>query len=647
MKLQRTLRWLLALGAAVALTGPQAVFADTSSAGLVAGKVHGASNPVSAARVYTYQLADLTLRQVVTDARGNFLFRDLPAGLYKVIAHKPGFLPTVVMLARGSSSADQFLDLELLAEDEIAAGTEQDFWSVRQKIPTDVLREIGLAPAAVPGRRADRDEPRRADLASLHLPNAVAGFQAEMQALAGVDNHPLQGESQVSGGRLGVDGVVGNTQVDFRGFFMEMQGLGSQSQAPTAISARQSAMSLEVRGEGSSRVNLESRSNRLLDGGDHPVDFERYLVSWTAPLGSRGRSEFSAQYTAENNFYRPDWVDTALLPDASRTLRLQGSYSTTLGDTGTLQTELRYRERQIDGFDGDHAVNHGLVRESVELLGQGGWRVQPKVLVEYGLMTKLRDGSLSVTPRGGVVLQLGELWQAMATASYRVHDENAPLYQDFLPALFQQSSGCSLAEESCYKVALTRGRENGGNSLSLGALHREIGETLRLFFDEDFFNHLESLYLVRGDELPEIQFAVTRRISPTILARLESNLAEGGGGLVPTTSDDVLENNVRYLVTSLDTQFQGTATGVYLAFHQLQQELTPLDGEGPSASQLDMERLQVKLTQDLNVLLDLTADWAVHLDMEVSRGSSWVGPAHTGSGDALRKRILGGLAVRF
>ena len=41
----------------------------------------------------------------------------------------------------------------------------------------------------------------------------------------------------------------------------------------------------------------------------------------------------------------------------------------------------------------------------------------------------------------------------------------------------------------------------------------------------------------------------------------------------------------------------------------------------------------------------MAADWALHLDMEVSRGTSPLNPA-TGQ-EELRKRILGGLAVRF
>ena len=54
--------------------------------------------PLPAAKVYAYQLADLTLRKVVTDDAGSFLFHELPAGLYQVITFKPGRAATRVML---------------------------------------------------------------------------------------------------------------------------------------------------------------------------------------------------------------------------------------------------------------------------------------------------------------------------------------------------------------------------------------------------------------------------------------------------------------------------------------------------------------------------------------------------------------------
>ena len=100
--------------------------------------------------------------------------------------------------------------------------------------------------------------------------------------------------------------------------------------------------------------------------------------------------------------------------------------------------------------------------------------------------------------------------------------------------------------------------------------------SFHLYFDDDFLNHFESLYLVQGDKLPELQVVVQRHVAPRVLARLESTYADGGGGLLYAIDDSPYENRVSYLVTSLDTRFQSSSTGVFLAFHHLQQGATPL-----------------------------------------------------------------------
>ena len=51
------------------------------------------------------------------------------------------------------------------------------------------------------------------------------------------------------------------------------------------------------------------------------------------------------------------------------------------------------------------------------------------------------------------------------------------------------------------------------------------------------------------------------------------------------------------------------------------------------------------LSQDLNVLLDLAADWAVQLNMELSRGATSAAAAP--DEESLRRRIMGGIAVKF
>jgi len=65
----------------------------------VGGRVLGQASPLAAAGVYAYQLVDRSFHKVMTDGQGNFLFQDLPAGLYQIIANKPGFTPVVVMLS--------------------------------------------------------------------------------------------------------------------------------------------------------------------------------------------------------------------------------------------------------------------------------------------------------------------------------------------------------------------------------------------------------------------------------------------------------------------------------------------------------------------------------------------------------------------
>jgi hypothetical protein len=372
-----------------------------------------------------------------------------------------------------------------------------------------------------------------------------------------------------------------------------------------------------------------------------------------------------AQYTSQSNFLRPAGVDS-LTSSESRTLNLEGSYRVELSDRSSLETGLRYRER--DGGFGP--VGSEMERSSpslrsslaaqeraLELFGKAGWRFEPSVLVEYGLYTQLRDGSMALAPQGGVVVQLGDHWQAVATASQRLEQGTSLPLDAFTPVRFasagQDPAGraCQDLEQHCYRLLLARQGDDEDNVFAVGAVHRELAETLHLYFDDDFLDHLESLYLVQGDELPEVQVVVERRVAPRVLARLESSYAEGGGGLIYAVDEKPYENRVSYLVTSLDTRFQRSSTGVFLAFHHLTQGVQPVAVAGPKRftsaglPEMQLERVQLMLSQDLNVLMRLAADWALHLNFEVSRGS--LPFTLQAADDEVRRRVTGGLSVKF
>lgn len=598
----------------------------------VAGRVLGEKTPLAAAGVYAYQLADLTLHKVKTDPQGNFLFQNLPVGLYKIVAHKPGFVPVVVMLTRTKAQAYQFLEVELAERQVSQTPTEDDYWSIRARIPSDVLHDI------------DQDEIQLPSFYPSPSGSLVGNFQTEMQAISGVDDI-AGGDGQVSGGGLGIEGNVGSTKVELHGQFRQLNAAPFTVGGGTGGGGQTSSLSLDVAGGGGNRLSVTSANNRMIGrrDSDSPVDFEHYQVNWSQDFGENGRSEFAAIYTDENNFHRHGAIDPLEIPGASRSWLVEGAYTTALGDRGSLQAGLRYRERQFGLSDTERpgkAYEQSPGLASVDLFSRGGVSLQPSFVIQYGLYSTLSDGSLSLMPQGGFVLQLNPSWQVEASASQRVYQDAAQ--PEFLPTLFEQNDLCEQGSESCYEVRFSRGAGED-NNFSVGAVHRVVGDTLRLYFSEDFFDRLQSLYLVRGDEIPELRMSLSRRVSPQVTTTWQSSVASGGGGMFIAPSGQPFENQVRYLITSLDTQFQRTSTGVFISFHHLSQQLDPAAGtSGPSVARIESERLRLMLSQDLGFLMNLATDWAVQLNMELSRGAT---PAE--AQDHLRHRFLGGIAVKF
>ena len=153
----------------------------------MSGRVTGRSAPLPAARRLRLPARRPLLHKVMTDTQGNFLFEDLPAGLYKVIAHKAGFVPAIVMLTRATAQAYQSLEFQLAAAPGRASGrAADDFWALRARVPADVLREIETAENASAGRfqLGDAGLTRRRRYRAV---DPATDFQTEMQALTGVD----------------------------------------------------------------------------------------------------------------------------------------------------------------------------------------------------------------------------------------------------------------------------------------------------------------------------------------------------------------------------------------------------------------------------------------------------------------------------
>jgi hypothetical protein len=606
-----------------------------AQAGALAGRVTSPNESLGAARVYAYQVSDTTLRRVTTDDDGRFRFESLPAGVYKIIAHKVGFLPVIVMLTRASSEAHQFLEMQLRTAPRGSGGGAADFWALREQVPPDVLRDLETAAVVA--------------LTAIETPSPREGaFHTEMEAMTGVDSLRQSGETMVTSGRLGLRGQVGGVRVGLRGDFWQMDGtpMTSAFVRDELTDGQASSLHLRLESESEDLFNVSSLNNRMVAvTSGKPIEFENYRVSWSRPVGLSGRSTFLAQYTDESNFYRWGYFNDIALPDASRTLRVEGTYAAAWGERTNFETGVRYRQRETE-YVRPGALTASLVgtppSETIGVFGKGSYEASPAVVVEYGLYTELSDGAVSLLPRGGFVFELGPLWQAAASFSHRVDAGPTEGRVDFVPTFFSEPETMEQAEEYRYRLVISRPFGDGG-SFSVAALDRRFAESLRFYFSKHFIDHYENLFLVPGDRVPELQMSVSKQLGSSVLARLDTNVSQGGGGIILAGGSRPYENAVRYLVTSVDTQYTPTSTGVFISFQRLTQELTPLHA-GRAPRVMDLESLELMLTQDLGAILDLAADWALQVSMEVSRGLL---PNEGMARDDLRRRVLGGVNVRF
>jgi len=622
-------RLVLALAVLLAATAGLGAQEPDDDSGRLAGHVTTDASSLSQVNVFAYDLAELEMRKATTDVSGRFDFASLPAGLYKLIAFKAGFEPAIVMLSRAAADVTQFVELALEKQTVGDLRQGEGYWSLRDQIPPDVLREI---------QQTVLTDMTTSHSSSLRSP----AFAGKVDTTAGVDGF-TGAEAQLAGASLGMAGRIGSMDI---GLTSEYWQLESTNPDLPAADGRATTLSLAMSGVGQGRVDMTS-INQLRPGFDasrSESDYERYAVSWNQPIGQRMSSRFSAQYYEQSNFFRQGSLSPRDVPIASRVLDLEGGYEIAISDRTSLTTGIRYQEgdQNLVGFPS------GLEPlRSVDIYGTAGWRARPTVLVEYGVVSRLQDGQYALAPQGSVVVQLGERWQAAGTASQRIDDGETQAL--FTPVRYSSAgSTCTNLDQHCYRVLFSHQSEKNRQALAFGAVHRELADTLQLYFNDDFFTQVDQLYLVEGDRVPEIQVAYQRNITPQILARLESNYAAGGGGVLYATDNRPYENRVRYLVTSLDTRFERSSTGIFLAFHHLQQDLEALgpaaglDGGEPMA----LERVQVMLSQDLDVLMQMAADWSLHLNVELSRGALPFSLTDPDS-DELRRRVTGGLSVKF
>ncbi len=667
---RRSLRGVLAPAAVLALLNANPLEAGLDppslgdpTAGRLVGRVLTGRAPLGKAHVYVYDVADESKARTTTDRFGRYAFQPLAAGVYRVIAHRPGYTPAVAELTRTTAESVQSVDFELGARSSRARSAtrdDDDFWSIRERIPADVLREIQIAEAVADNRHR-----------AFETAIDQARFEAELRTLSGIEDLGQDAGARMIGSQLDLRSRFAETRLALRSDLREFEQPAFEAGAGDAPLGDSQAFALQLNRRGS---NVELTSQRHRFRGRTTADRDEWRPRGATGLESYGlrveqaagggASHFTARYEADHNFHhdfggpysdptaRERTTGAFASPMSSTTLEVSGGYERRMTARTSFETGVSYRERQAWTARG-RANWREDPNERFDVFGRGDWEVEPAVVLQYGLLSTLRDGSLSFTPQAGFVIELGPHWSAEVSVSERV-DSEPLLFRDFLPVQYRQDDTCGVTQEHCYRLELSRGlgSDADGQRVEFGASQRHYADSVRLYFSRDIFEGLESLLLVEGDQIAEVRFALEQRLGRGIRTRMSTSAANGGGGLLRTADSDLrLRNDVRYLVASVDTTFERSATGVLLAYRSVQQELSTLareearESEPPSpGAGLSVERLQLLLSQGLPWVNGLE-NWALQFEMQLSRGHVPVNP--TLESDQLRRRVIAGIAVRF
>src|SRR5581483_11234116 len=112
----------------------------------ILGIVTAAARPVEHALVIALNLSTLEASQTFSTANGAFSLPTLPAAVYRIIAIKPGFAPTMTMIV--PTQKDYKLAIRLDTGKKVKSDTNQEIWELRGSLPPDILRELDMAMAS-------------------------------------------------------------------------------------------------------------------------------------------------------------------------------------------------------------------------------------------------------------------------------------------------------------------------------------------------------------------------------------------------------------------------------------------------------------------------------------------------------------------
>jgi hypothetical protein len=619
-----SLALLLALAGGQALAGPPAP--------PISGVVRHAEVPVPGVLVIFFNLADNTLTRLRTADDGTFVLPSAPAGVYDLVAYKRGFEPAMQRLwhqAGATQVSAVAIALTRKGKSAPDAPQPQTIWDMRDRLPTDVLRELAIEEVA---------DKNTSPAQRVQLNKFIAGQVSTMTDVAS------QSATALSRGAIGLHGGLPNGwRYDIAGDYARLGNTEVPSELTTGNAA---GLALEVDPSSDERVSLSTRRNTL-SFADGPASLQTHAVSWTRGA-EQGRVEsVAARYIEETNLYRATALGTTIFPVSSRTWEVNGQYgkAATLDAPG-MAVGMVYRQREASvgpsgvGSDGMFVQS----APDADLTASTSFRVGERLELEGGVVARYlgtAPGGYGIAPVAtvrytldGNTIYVRGLYRAVGSTSD---------VTTVMPRIASIEESQEPAASRAFAVGLQRNA--GPNSqVQLEASEQKMGELVRAFFQGDFLTDFDSVYFLDGNTVRQYKGSVTQRLSNTLSANVAARYGSIDGNVAGQSGANYgISNNQGYFWSArASVEVLPTRTGIALLVRKIHQDI-----QTPAALlSNDSEKLALSVAQDLSIigLTPFGAAWKLLVAVENARGTAL---SDHRDEVATANRLLGGVAVSF
>ncbi len=602
----------------------------------ISGVVRHHEVPVPGVLVIFYNLGDSSLTRLRTAADGTFVLTSAPAGVYDLIAYKRGFEPALQRLWHQAAAAQiSAVSIALLRKDggAPAALAPATIWDLRGRLPTDVLRELGIEDDG-----SGLAEPAAVAAGRVPLSRLLNG---EVRTMTDVAAQSTTGS--LSRAEVGLHGGLPNGwQYGIAGDYATLGNADLPGESTTGNAA---GLALNVAPSAAETLRVSTRRNTL-SFGDNPATLQAHAVSWSRGVESGRVESVAARYTEEANLYRATALGTTLFPLASRTWEINGRYGRPASDTPGVALGMTYRHREASvgpsgvGAQGAFfqsapdadlsAATSVKLSDSIEVEGGVVARYMGSAAAAYGLAptatARYTVGSATVYVRG--LYRVAGSTQGASTVMPRV----ASIEESQEPAATQ-----------AYLVGFEH-RAGRDGLVRLEASEQRMGELVRAFFAGDFLTDFDSVYLLDGNAVRQytasVQQRLTDRLSGSLSVRYGS--IDGAVSAQSAASYGISGNRGHFWSARASVEILPTRTGFAVLVRGIRQDL-----ETPATLLVnDSDKLALSIAQDLSVvgLTPFGADWKLLLAFEQAHGAS---VAERKDDTATANRLLGGVAVAF